>query len=297
MLSELLSLVLSAFPRRLEREITRAGETYERFPERLSEIRARAGRMASLTIDGRNVQLPVVMTAEELAETVKVFCRGSVYAYSESLREGYLSLRDGCRVGVAGRAVLEDGAVVGVSDVTSVSVRIARYIRGAADFTMSVWRRLEGQSGILIYSPPGVGKTTMLRDLAVQLSSGAGARRVAVIDSRGEIGGEHLSRGCLADVLLGYPKGEGIEIATRTLSPEVLICDEIGSYADAESILSVQHCGVPIIATAHGAKLSELLRRSPVRVLCEYGVFGAYVGIRRGDNGGFFYQADYPDAI
>ncbi|MFA5561731.1 MAG: hypothetical protein WDA00_03745 [Eubacteriales bacterium] len=297
MFSALLHSILAVCPTKLCSEIRRVAEAYPRFEARLSELRVRAGRLASLTLDGRNVPLQVCLSAEELAGMVRTFCQGSVYAYSESLREGYISFGGGCRVGVAGRAITEDGVPVGVGEVTSLSIRIPHHVPGAGNTAVSVFRAMGCRHGLLVYSAPGVGKTTVLRDMAVQLSSGASARRVAVIDSRGELDGDCIGRGCLADVLLGYPKAEGIEIATRTLSPEVVVCDEIGGYEDAESVLALQHCGVPLIASAHADTTAGLLARSPIRLLVDSGVFGAFVGIFRGAGNRYTYRVDYHESI
>jgi stage III sporulation protein AA len=143
--------------------------------------------------------------------------------------------------------------------------------------------------GILIYSPPGVGKTTLLKGVSVKLSSGYSARRAVIIDSRGELEIDGVSELCL-DILSGYPKGTGIEIASRTLNAEVIICDEIGSSAEAAAIISAHNCGVPLIATAHADNIKELLSKPGIRALHRAGIFGAYVRIRRDGHGGFIYD-------
>ena len=293
MYSEKFEALLSKLPIRVSREIRNTASGFYSFESRLSEIRLRAGRTVSLTLDGKNLGSPVKISQEEMTETVRLLCRGSVYAYSESLREGYITIDGGYRVGVAGRAVIENGCVIGVGDITSVSIRISHNIPGAGDFAVRIWRKCEGKGGILIYSPPGIGKTTLLRDLAIQLSSGVNAIRVAIVDSRGEIGGDFIPEECLIDILLGYPKAEGIEIATRTLSPQALICDEIGGYDEAESILAVQSSGVPLIASAHGSCLSEVISRPAIKILSSNGIFTSYIGISRKGDGSYAYNADF----
>lgn len=272
--------VCRRLPPRLRAAVEREAALIPDFCERLSEIRVRADRLASLVLDGHNLPLSVVVPAAEVEALLRRCCDGSVYAYTESLREGYLFV-DGCRVGVAGRAVTRDGAVLGVDLVSSLVFRLPHSVPGAADAALEAFERLEGAQGMLVYSAPGVGKTTLLRDLILRLSCGPRARRVAVVDCREELGAQALGRGCMVDFLVGYPKAEGIEIATRTLSPEVVVCDEIGSFDEAESILGTQSCGVPLIASAHADSFGALMRRGPVRLLCECGVFGAFVGITR----------------
>lgn len=282
-------------PSQIVREIRRLEESNANFEKNLSEIRIRAGRISSLSVNGRRIFIPISVTEEEMTETLKLFCRGSIYAYTESLREGYVSFSGGYRIGVAGRAVYEDGILVGVSDVSSLCIRIPHNVCGAGDVAVKVWKKLEGKRGILIYSKPGNGKTTMLRDTAVQLSSGRDASIVSLVDTREELSGDFIGRNCAIDVLLGYPKAEGIEIATRTLSPNVIICDEIGGYEEAEAILSVQACGVPLIASSHGDSLNEVLSRGAIKILVENRIFGAYIGVKREPSGLYTYTVDYSE--
>ncbi len=212
--------------------------------------------------------------------TLERLCGGSVYVYGESLRQGYLTVH-GCRVGVAGRAVCEGGRVVGLADASSLCIRIPHRIEGAGRVAEQVFRALPARGGLLIYAPPGCGKTTLLRDLARRLSCGRDALRLALVDTRGELGEPPPPPDCQWDILRDYPLPVGIEIATRTLAPEVIVCDEIGSPEDAAAILQVQGCGIPLIASAHAGSYAELISRPPFRLLDEGGVFAAYLGICR----------------
>lgn len=286
-----LSGVMHVLPRSVSEQIRRMADGYAGFWEKLSEIRLRADRVASLTLEGRNIPLAASVSGPDMELVLHRCCEGSVYAYTESLREGYVAF-GGCRVGVAGRAVMEDGVICGVDHVTSLVFRIPHNISGAAASAAEVFRRMGGRRGMLIYSAPGVGKTTLLRDLILRLSGGTPPLRVAVVDCRGELGGDFIGRGCLVDYLVDYPKAEGIEIATRTLSPEAVVCDEIGGFDEAESILAVQNCGVPLIASAHADSYASLLSRSPVRLLVECGIFGAFIGVHR-VRGRYTYHVDY----
>ena len=285
-------LVFPAFPSRLIRAIEMLAESQRGLIDRISELRVRAGRIASLTVEGKNLPLSVVLDESELSDALLCFCHGSLYAYTETLAQGYLSIGGGCRVGVAGRAVLEGERVSSVREVRSLSVRIARRIVGAERVAYRALAARGFSVGMLVYSRPGIGKTTLLRELTGRLSVGREARRVAVIDSRGELDGGNLPRGALVDVLTDYPKAAGIELAVRTLSPELLVCDEIGSLSDVEAILSVQYAGVPLIASAHGDSLAAFARGSPISRLLSRGVFDLLLGIERTASGEYRYRLD-----
>ena len=139
-----------------------------------------------------------------------------------------------------------------------------------------------------MFAPPGVGKTTLLRAVTARMAGGEQARRVAVVDTRGELCAGLESHTLLLDLLSGYPRGAGISIAARTLSAELIVCDEIGEVKEAEAIVAAQNCGVPFLATAHADSVGGLLRRTGLYQLHRARIFGAYVGIRRRLGGGDF---------
>ncbi len=272
--------MLACLPRGIVREIVSLEKSRCDFFESLSEIRLRAGGVSSLTLASYNLPLATRVTGEETEQAVRLFCRDSVYAYSETLCEGYLRLAGGYRVGVAGIAVRRGRTVVGVRSVRGLCIRMPHRIDGAGACAVSVFREMNCTRGILVYAPPGVGKTTLLRDFAFTLACGKDALRVAVVDTRGELCGIGECGGMI-DVLEDYPKALGIEIATRTLSPQAVVCDEIGDYDEADSILAVQSSGVPLVASAHGDSLEGVLSRPAIGLLDRAGIFGAYIGITR----------------
>lgn len=280
MLSPSLTALLALLPPGVRREILRREESYLGFEGRLFEIRLRAGMPAALLFDGKNVLLPVPVSPADVENTFTALCGGSVYAHTETLREGYLTYGS-FRVGVVGRAVREGGRITGLCDVSSLVLRIPHCVAGAGDVAEKTFLRLGGRRGLLIYAPPCGGKTTLLADLAVRLSRGREGRRVALIDTREELFDATAAADCQIDVLRGYPPDAGILLATRTLAPEVILCDEIASAADAAAVLAATGGGVPLIASAHAGSIGELFSRAALRPLLSSGCFGAYIGISR----------------
>lgn len=265
-----------SLPYKLVEEIFRIGTQ-----GRVEEIRIRHARRASVILSGRNIMLDYKAEQSEISEIMTRMCKGSLYAYSDTINQGYISLPDGIRVGVGGRATCEGEKIIGVYDVGILCIRIPHRQKRVGGEVCELLKSFNSNKGILIYSPPGVGKTTLLRGCVSILASGDNPMRTVVVDTRGELGfsldGDDL---CL-DVLSGYPRRLGIEIATRTMNAQLIVCDEIGDYEEAMTLVSSHNCGVPLIASAHAGSLSELLSRMGIRLLHEAGIFGAYVGITR----------------
>ena len=262
--------------------------------ERIEEIRLRKERRLYLTVGSagkkRNVVSDTVLSSEELNSVFERICDGSLYAYSESIIKGYVSLPSGIRVGVCGRAAVEGGRVFGVYDISALNIRIPHYgICVDNKLLEAVRKTLRLGQGVLIFAPPAQGKTTCLRSLAYELASGKEPMRVSAIDTRGEISFMPFNDKLSLDTLIGYPKAEGIRIATLFMNPEVIICDEIGGDDEARSIAEAQNCGVPLIASAHGTDLSSLMLKNGIFALHKACVFGAYVSLRIGFKDGFSY--------
>lgn len=287
------AVVMRALPYRLSDEIRRTTSGC-----RIEEIRMRAGRRCSLVVSGKNLMLDTVLDRTELESVLDGMCQGSLYAFSDTINQGYISLPDGVRVGVCGRAGCEGDRIIGIYEVSSLSVRIPHRSRAQGEEICRLLDSFKRTQGVLIYSPPGIGKTTLLRSVAMMLSSGAwkeggAALRTVVIDTRGELAFANEGRDLCLDVLSGYPRRRGIEIATRCLNAEVIICDEIGDYEEAMSLVASHNCGVPLIASAHAGSVEQLLSRTGLRLLHEAKIFGAYVGIERDGRGGFKYEVSH----
>lgn len=246
----------------------------------LAEIRLRAGRRAmAVTVSGKSLPCSSELSREDIEACFQELCRHSVHSFAREIAEGYITLEGGHRAGFCGTAVIKDGRLETLRDISSINLRLAREVIGCAE---ELHRAVlaGGERSLLLAGKPLSGKTTLLRDLARLLGK---TRRVAVIDSRNELaavcrGTPFLDVGENTDVLSGYPKYEGIMTALRTLSPEVIICDEIGG--DAEAVRRCIHCGVKLIASAHAGSVEELSRRPDTAALLPMFDCAAVIGGR-----------------
>lgn len=266
------------FPDKLKAEL----DGFVRRGVNIYEVRLRAQKCASIVCERGNIALSCVMERAEMTELLAELCEYSLYAYADTINRGYITVGDGIRVGVVGRAVMSGDAVSAVYDISSLCFRFPRRIDGVG---AEVCRMLRGtKSGALIYSPPGVGKTTLLRCVVSGLAdfgAAGGAMRVAVVDTRSELGIYLTSRTLCADVLSGYSRDSGIEIAIRSLNAELVVCDELCGMGDALAVIQARNSGVPVLATAHAHNLAALLRRSEFRHLHKGCAFEHYIGISR----------------
>lgn len=208
-------------------------------------------------------QYAIISQKEDILKQLTAFCRGSAYAYEDDLGNGFLTLKGGHRVGVAGKAVKKRDTVLTMQHVSGLNIRIAREFIGCADNILSHIRNESRIYSTLLLSPPGVGKTTMLRDITRQLS---GMFKVTVVDERSEIaamtqGVPSFDIGEQTDVLDGFSKTDGIICALRALSPDVIITDEIGTQEDKTAIHEILKGGCKIITSMHGYSMEEAMER------------------------------------
>ncbi len=257
--------------------------------ERAEEIRIHAGRLTTVTCGGKNYATGVLLSPDEVAGVFSAMCGGSIYAYQSRICKGYLPLPGGVRVGVCGSAAAEGGQVMGVGEISGLVIRLPHCHRVSAEPLLTLIRAAAGTGGILIFSPPGVGKTTCLRAAAKAAAAPAGGLRTVIIDTRAEFAGTLEGEELLLDILVGYPQETGIDIAVRTLGAELIVCDEIGTDAEAQALLLAANRGVPVLASAHARSFAELLARPGIANLHRANVFAAYVKLLRNSAGGFDY--------
>lgn len=229
-----------------------------------------------------------IVTQRQIYDTFRRLCGYSVYSCENDIKHGFITVRGGHRVGLCGTAVCTDGRITAVNDISSLNIRISRQIKDVSKELIS--RLYPFGGGILIAGSPSSGKTTLLRDLARCLSLGIGCRimRTAVIDERGEMSGSFHGAPAndlgLCDILNGYPKGEGILQAIRALSPQVIICDEIGDIDDLRSASRGFNAGAMVIASVHAGSYNELCRRSFADELKSCGAFRFVVMLDSSDH-------------
>lgn len=249
----------------------------------LSEIRIRAGHPCSFTALSENIVMydengiMIRSDSAEIALIMQKACDGSLYSRSQEIKNGYISFC-GTRIGLCGSGINVEDEYVGQRSITSLSIRIPVYAPEAADIVLGYIRKngFSDSMGILAVSPPNFGKTTFLRSLANGLSDTGTkgfSKRVCIIDERGELYCGKCMSSCLLDVISGVPKIKALEMAIRTMSPEIVIFDEIGNERDTELLCSAFSGGVHIAASVHGNSISDIMYNKGIRTAFSKGVF------------------------
>ena len=243
------------------------------------------------------------VTAEDCRLTLQVMTRSSVYMVEDKLLQGFLTLPGGHRVGLVGTGYVEQGELQAVRDIGQFNIRIARELPGVATPILPALLDREGRfRSTLIISPPGCGKTTLIRDMARQLSWGNSGywqrHTVTIVDERSEIaavwqGVPQTDCGPCTDVLDGYPKTEGIMMAIRALAPDVLVTDELGTTADAMAIVEAGAAGIAVLASIHGDSFEDVQKRAGGRILVESGLFKCSVILSRRRGPGTLEKVQY----
>lgn len=262
--------------------------------DQVTEICIRVGRPVCVYVGGREVRLDYFPGKEELKEIVNFMSRYSPYAFEEEMRKGFLTIEGGHRVGMAGKVITERDRVKNLRYVSSVHIRAAHEVKGCADRVFPYITNQKELYHTMIISPPGCGKTTLLRDIIRQVSDGNAYVKgctVGIVDERSEIAGCYLGAaqndiGLRSDVLDACPKAEGMLMLIRSMTPKVVAADEIGTQEDVEAIEYAMHCGCRMLVTAHGNSVQEL-RKKPVlgRVIQEER-FDRYIVLKQGDRPG-----------
>lgn len=264
----------------------------------LTEIRLRINRPLLLVLGntdmvvspiGRvatNYEESYLCNLDDVHKTLQLISKNSLYAFEQELKMGFLTIDGGHRVGLAGQAIIDGGDIKSLKNISSLNIRLAREVIGCADKIMPYIRTLGGHVlNTLIISPPRCGKTTILRDMIRQISTGSERYKglqVGVVDERSEIaacknGISTVDLGMRTDVLDSYPKAIGMLMLIRSMSPAVVATDELGRAEDIYAVQEALNAGVSVVTTVHGNEIGQLLHRPYVRELLEHKYFQRYI--------------------
>jgi stage III sporulation protein AA len=279
-------MVPDIFPEEIQSEIQKMMKQQPR--EELQEVRMRTGQPLILICGGREQVTAHKVSGREIQELMEYISEYSLYAYEDEMRQGFLTIQGGHRVGITGKVIIEDGKIRNIHWISSANIRIAHEKKGCAARILPYLCENRRLCHTLIVSPPGCGKTTMLRDLIRLISNGTTCVKgasVGVVDERSELGASwqgvlQNDLGMRTDLLDGCPKAEGIWMLLRSMAPGVIAVDEIGGDMDVKALHDALYCGCRILATAHGENLDDLIQKPSFAGLIGEKCFERYVILR-----------------
>lgn len=284
--------ILEYFPIKIKEKLEPEIRDY---PHSISEIRCRVNCPIILKIGQDEKILMYTPSAEELSEILNSVCNNSIYAYQSQMCEGFITIQGGHRVGISGNVVVKEGKIININYIYSLNFRIAKQVKGCSDEILKQIIKNDLIQNTLIVSCPGAGKTTILRDLARNISDGNSQMKfkgkdVSIIDERGEIAAMHKGIpqndvGIRTDVINNVTKPTGIKMAIRALAPKVLIADEIGNKNDAEAINYATCSGVAGIFSAHGNCIEDLKKNPELNQLLKLNIFKNIVFLNEFEKG------------
>ncbi|MDD3368415.1 MAG: stage III sporulation protein AA [Lachnospiraceae bacterium] len=280
--------ILGLFPERIRKIL----QVKVKQSDSLEEIRLRVGQPVRIKQGEKELVLQEEqkLGMRDLTETLNGFCKDSPYAFAEELQQGFLTMPGGHWVGICGQVILDDQMHIrNIKHVSYLNIRIAHQVPGCADPLLPYCFQNDVFQNTLIISPPGAGKTTILRDLIRQVSDGSRDHpglNVSVVDERSELAGAFMGvpqndMGKRTDVLDGCPKALGMLLLLRAMSPELIAVDELGTEADAEAMLRVLNCGCKILCTIHGDDMDSIKEKQFLHKLWENRAFDRFVILAR----------------
>lgn len=274
--------VLDILPELIKKEVVSSNNS-----DKIQEIRIKIDKPLMLIGNGGEIRTNYISRLEDVKNIIQRISSYSIYAFEEEIRQGYITIQGGHRVGICGTCVLEGQTLKTIKNISSLNIRIAKDVKGCGSSVLPHIIKDNNILNTIIISPPKCGKTTILRDLTRQISNGAAIHRlkgknIAVVDERSEIaacyrGVPQMDVGIRTDILDNCPKNEGIIMAIRSMGPQVIICDEIGTYKDMESIVAALNSGVNVITTIHGFSEEDLYKRPVFKEVIENKVFSRAV--------------------
>ena len=273
--------ILRYFPNKIYQIFFNLFQENSKIAEELQEIRMRAERPIILKLRERDLILQYNITQVEILQIVERLCENSIYAYKNQICEGFITVKGGHRIGLTGSCVIENGKIINVKHISSLNFRIAREVLNCSTRVLREVIDIENKSiyNTILVAPPGRGKTTMLRDIIRRLSNGIDeinfkGKTCGVVDERGEIAAMYKGIpqndvGIRTDIIENVEKNQGIHMLIRTMAPEIIACDEIGSKEDVEAIHYALYSGVKGIFTMHGKNIEDIKNNKQIYELIE----------------------------